>query len=102
MYTIDDSTSDNTGYIELHIIPGVSWEYMSTLSNTVDVDPWICIPHLATDDYVTQAAQFWLANLDSERTIYVEYSNEVWNLLFTQTSYSLNMWRSVGLTEVQG
>ena len=30
---------------------------MIELANLTDKDAWICIPHLADDDYVTQAAR---------------------------------------------
>ena len=35
---------------------GVPIEVMIDLANTLHVDPWFCIPHQASDDYVTQFA----------------------------------------------
>ena len=35
---------------------GVSLEYMIQLCNTLDADPWFCLPHLASDDYVREFA----------------------------------------------
>ncbi len=36
---------------------GVALEYLIQLSNTLEADPWFCMPHLATDDYVRSFAQ---------------------------------------------
>jgi len=69
---------------------GIAWEYVIELANTLKADPWICIPHKATDAYITSLAQFFLANLDSNLTLYVEFSNELWNWQFAQAGYVLN------------
>ncbi len=61
---------------------GVALEYMVDLANRTQADPWFCIPHLATDDYVREFALLVRARLASDRKVYVEYSNEVWNGLF--------------------
>ena len=59
-------------------------ESMVELSNRTDTDPWFTIPHMATDEYVTNFAQYVKDNLDPELDVYVEYSNEVWNNDFAQ------------------
>jgi hypothetical protein len=66
---------------------GVAYEYIAALSNAAHSDPWICIPHLATDDYVIQLAHLMRDRLDPDRKVYVEYSNEVWNSQFQQYSW---------------
>jgi PKD repeat protein len=66
---------------------GVSYEYLIELCNTLDADPWICIPHLANDDYVIQLAHLFRDNLDPELNVYIEYSNEVWNWGFSQSHW---------------
>jgi hypothetical protein len=66
---------------------GVPAETMIDLANTTQKDPWFCMPHLATDSYVTQFATLVKNNLDSGRKIYVEYSNEVWNSQFSQGNF---------------
>jgi hypothetical protein len=58
---------------------GLAWEYAIDLANQTGKDPWINIPHLADDDYVLQLARLLKANLNPDRKIYVEYSNEIWN-----------------------
>lgn len=66
----------------------IPYEIMIQLANETDSDPWFCIPHLATDDYVESLAELILSNLDSDRKVYIEYSNEVWNFAFTQAVYA--------------
>lgn len=55
------------------------------LANTLHKDLWICIPALASDDYVRQLAELFDRTLEPGRTIYVEYANELWNT-FGQTA----------------
>ncbi|MCA8960129.1 MAG: hypothetical protein KDC38_06430 [Planctomycetes bacterium] len=66
---------------------GVAYEYMIELCNRTHCNPWICIPHLATDDYVTQLATLISNDLDPTLKVYIEYSNEVWNLSYPQAIY---------------
>jgi hypothetical protein len=66
---------------------GVALEYMVQLCNTLQRDAWICIPHLADDNYVQQAAQLVRDQLNPALRVYVEYSNETWNNQFSQTAY---------------
>ncbi len=55
-----------------------SVESMVELANTSNTDPWFTLPHKATDEYVTNFAQYVKDNLNPELQVYVEYSNEVW------------------------
>lgn len=73
-----------------YTISGVPYEWMIELSNRRESDAWVCIPHKATTDYVTQMATLFRDGLDPERKIYVEYSNETWNWMFWQTHYGLD------------
>ena len=66
---------------------GVPYEWMIEISNMRNADAWVCIPHMASDDYVTQMATMFRDNLEPERKLYVEYSNEVWNWIFDQAHY---------------
>jgi hypothetical protein len=70
-------------------VKGVPVETMVGLANQVDSDPWFTIPHMATDEYVRNFAQYVKANLEPGRKVYVEYSNEVWNAGFGQYQYAL-------------
>lgn len=69
---------------------GVPYEMMIALCNQTQKDMWICVPHAADDDYIAQMATLVRDNLDPNLTIYLEYSNEVWNWIFTQTHYNNN------------
>jgi hypothetical protein len=67
---------------------GVPVETMVELCNRQKIHPWFSMPHLASDDYVRQFAKQVKAMLDPSLTVYIEYSNEVWNSQFEQTRYA--------------
>lgn len=69
---------------------GVAWEYAIELANILHEDPWICIPHKASDDYIKHLAQLFHDKLDPGLKLYVEFSNEMWNWMFSQATYILN------------
>jgi hypothetical protein len=69
---------------------GVAWEETIRLANTLGKNVWINIPHLATDDYVTQLAQLFYNKLEPHLKVYVEYSNEVWGTQFPGGQYAQN------------
>ena len=69
---------------------GVAHEIIIKLSNILKINPWICIPHRATDEYILNCAKLYRDNLDPDLSVYVEYSNEVWNWQFLQASWMLN------------
>jgi hypothetical protein len=58
---------------------GVALEYAIELCNRVRADCWLNIPHMADDDYVTHYAEMVRDHLDAPLSVYVEYSNEIWN-----------------------
>lgn len=78
---------------------GVALEYMIALANALKADPWFCMPHLATDDYVRRFAEMVKARLAKDRKVYVEYSNETWNFMFPQTRYCLEQGKKLGLSD---
>ena len=67
---------------------GVPVETMVELANQTDTSPWFNIPHLATDEYVENFAQYVKDNLEPDLEVYVEYSNEVWNRGFQQGKWA--------------
>jgi hypothetical protein len=71
---------------------GVAYEYQIELVNRLAGDLWLCIPHLADDDFVRQLAGLVKADLHPEGKVYVEWSNEVWNdsPAFGQSAYAKN------------
>lgn len=59
-----------------------------SLCNLKSADPWINIPHRATDALVTDWATYLRDNLNSSLRIRVELSNELWNTgAFSQGAY---------------
>lgn len=77
---------------------GVALEYLIQLANTLDADPWFCLPHEATDDYVRHFAEMVKAQLKPERKIYIEYSNECWNGIFAQAGHCRDKGKALGLS----
>ncbi len=67
---------------------GVPYEMMVRLLNEQDKDGWVCVPHTASAEYVREMARFFRDNLEPERHLYVEYSNEIWNWIFPQTHWA--------------
>lgn len=67
---------------------GAAWEYVIELANVTGKDIWINIPVAADDDYIRQLAHLMKESLRPGIKIYLEYSNEVWNPLFTQQSWN--------------
>lgn len=67
---------------------GVAHEMIITLANHLAIDPWICLPHQASDAYVRQCATLYRQGLDPRRRVYVECSNELWNLQFLQARWA--------------
>jgi hypothetical protein len=70
---------------------GVCVELMVQLCNELNVSPWFCMPHQADDDYIRQFAQFVRQQLKPGLKVYIEYSNECWNGMFTQARYCADM-----------
>jgi hypothetical protein len=68
---------------------GVAIEVMIQLANLTKTDPWFCMPHRATPEYMTEFARLVKARLNPDRKVYVEYSNEVWNWGFQQAGWML-------------
>lgn len=57
---------------------GVPLEILVDLANQLHADAWFNVPHMATDDFVTQFATLVRDTLSPDLRVYVEYSNEVW------------------------
>ena len=83
---------------------GIPYELMINLCNNTGKDMWLCIPHMATDDYVTNLAALVRNNLDPQCRVWIEYSNEVWNSIFSQHDYveQLAQAEGIGLARMYG
>jgi hypothetical protein len=66
---------------------GIPYEMMIRLMNDFDLDGWVCVPHNAGDDYIYQMAQLFHNQIEIDRNLTVEYSNEIWNWMFGQTQW---------------
>jgi hypothetical protein len=70
---------------------GIAWEYIIKLANVSGKDIWITIPDKVelndptANNYVTQLATLIKDTLNPGIHVYVEYSNELWNSVFSQT-----------------
>lgn len=89
------ATDDHTFYTDAEagdgfIRPGIPWEYVIRLCNETEKDPWICIPFMADDNYITQLATLFNDSLDPARKVYLEYSNETWNGSYWLTANYVN------------
>ena len=66
---------------------GIPVEVATALSNQTHSDPWLNMPHQASDDYIRQTARLAHDTLEPSRKVYVEYANEIWN-----TGFSAGTW----------
>lgn len=87
---------------ELKFSGGVAIELMIQLCNMLKIDPWFCIPHLATDDYIAQFAKLVRDTLDPSLKVYLEYSNEIWNWSFRQADWMLRSPLAGAMVEAKG
>ena len=60
-------------------------EHMVDLVNELEADPWFCMPHTADSDYLRNFARLVKGRLHGGATVYVEFSNELWNTVFGQS-----------------
>ncbi len=60
---------------------------MIDLCNRLQKDMWICVPHNASNEYIQEMATLVRDQLDPSLTVYVEYSNELWNWIFGQAQW---------------
>lgn len=72
---------------------GVPVEVMMALANRLKADPWLTLPHAASDDLVRAYAAVVKAQLDPGLRVWVELSNEVWNPQFAQAQWADAMGR---------
>ncbi len=68
---------------------GVPIEIAVELANAVSADAWMNVPVMADDNYISQMATLVHSQLGSSQKIYVELSNEVWNVSFSQYKYAV-------------
>ncbi len=77
----------------------MAYEWMIDLCNRMQADMWVCVPHVADQEYWRSLAQLVHDNLDPTLRCYVEHSNETWNGMFTQANYVMQRGLEVGIDD---
>jgi hypothetical protein len=100
---------------------GIAFEHIVNLCNTTSNDLWVCVPHMATDDFVTKLAQLIRFGsdgaepytntvtspvyppLNTNRRVFIEYSNEIWSWgdSFAQGQWAYDQAVGLGITKEQ-
>lgn len=75
---------------------------MIDLANEANRDIWLTIPHLASDGFIDTLANLIKDNLHPGLKAYIEYSNEVWNIMFNQTGWAEQQGRTLGWDDFAG
>lgn len=70
-------------------VEGPPLDMMISLCNTLNANPWFCIPHMATDSFVRVFAKRIKDKLNPNLKVYIEHANEVWNPGFEFNDYSI-------------
>lgn len=81
-------------------VRGAPLEVMVELANRLHADAWFTIPHAADNDFVRRYAEYIRTNLDPDLKVYLEYSNETWNGIFSQHAYMKQGGKQLGLDPV--
>ncbi len=68
---------------------GAPVEVMVALSNQIKADPWFSMPYKASDEYIKAFGKYVSSHLNKDLKAYIEYSNEVWNPIFTHHDYAI-------------
>jgi len=77
---------------------GVSAAEIVGVCQATDSSPWVCLPHLANNNYVRLLARYIAENLDAESYRF-ELSNEVWNSDFAQSKAARTFGLALGLSD---
>ncbi len=80
-------------------IHGVPAEVIADLANTTGADVWVNVGHEWSDALVDAFATALRDTIDPKRRIYVEFSNEVWNGMFTQARAMSQQGSAAGLSD---
>jgi hypothetical protein len=78
------------GGYTLDSYPPVPWETHVGIARELDKHLWVCVPAMASDDYIRQMADFFASKFPVHLTLYVEYANETWNPLFEANLWMVN------------
>jgi hypothetical protein len=82
---------------------GFPIEYLVDLCNQLHCNLWINVPHKGDDTWVGETAEYVCKHLDPTLRVYLEWSNEIWNTIFPQYQYAMDMGVALGyVKEVYG
>ncbi len=70
---------------------GAPLEIMVKLANILNANAWFNMPEQANDDLIRRYAQYVKAHLKPHLKVYVEYTNEAWNPIFSSAKYARMM-----------
>jgi len=76
---------------------GVPLSLLLDLANQAGTDPWLCVPHAASDAYVRAFARLVRDRLAGHLVAYVARSNERWNPLFPAARHDEERAAAMGL-----
>ncbi len=77
---------------------GVPMEAIGALATLLDAEPWITIPHGATDAQARALITTLADALDPGLRIWIEWSNETWNPVFPQAAYAIERGTALALS----
>lgn len=80
-----DAEMDRVLYSALAITGKYPLEVQLAACNKIGADFWYCFPNLVSDAFVSSAAIYTRDHLNSNRTAYFEWCNEIWNFGFVPT-----------------
>lgn len=100
-------------------LTGCAYEFLNIICNETNKDLWVCVPHLATDDYIYNLARLIRYGsdgvnpytspqtspvyppLNNNLRIYIEYSNEIWSngYSFPQGDWAQDQASALGISK---
>ena len=89
-----------TPHMSQGTVRGAAIETILEVANRIDADPWLCIPHKADDAYIENMAKLVRDRMAKGHVAYIEYSNEVWNGIFSQYHYAAEQGCKAGLNRL--
>ncbi len=78
---------------------GVAIEDMIALAKDAGADAWFNMPYNGDDDYYERFARLVHDSLPADRTVYVEFGNEVWNHAFKVAAQAMQEGQAANLSD---
>ncbi|WP_158966481.1 hypothetical protein [Chachezhania sediminis] len=71
-----------------YVLRGVPAELLVALADKLGADAWFTMPHAADDTYIRRFAALVHDLSPTDMTVWVEFSNEVWNPAYAQSAWA--------------